>query len=42
MYLSIKRFNNENKDTNLSNFYNELKYSLNILMNFKDIVDFIY
>jgi hypothetical protein len=42
MYLSIKRFNNENKDTNLVNFYNELKYSLYILMNFKDIVDFIY
>lgn len=42
MYLSIKRFNNENKDTNLLNFYNELKYSLYILMNFKDIVDFIY
>jgi hypothetical protein len=42
MYLSIKRFNNENKDTNLNNFYNELKYSLYILMNFKDIVDFIY
>ena len=41
MYLSIKRFNNENKDTNLVNFYNELKYSLYILMNFKDIVDFI-
>ena len=42
MYLSIKRFNNENKETNLLNFYNEMKYTLNILMNFKDIVDFIY
>lgn len=26
----------------MTNFYNELKYGLNILMNFKDIVDFIY
>ena len=41
MYLSVKRFNGENKQQNLTNFHTELKYSLNLLMNIKDIMDFI-
>ena len=41
MYLSVKRFNGENKLQNLTNFHTELKYCLNLLMNIKDIMDFI-
>jgi hypothetical protein len=41
MYLSVKRFNGENKQQNLTNFHTEMKYSLNLLMNIKDIMDFI-
>lgn len=41
LYLSHKRFNGENKATNLTNFYAELNYSLELLMNTKEVVDFI-
>ncbi len=41
-YLSIKRFNQENKDNTIRSFHNELKYSLSLGVAFKDLVDFIY
>ena len=41
-YLSIKRFNQESKEQTLRNFYTELKYTLNLIVGFRDIVDFIY
>ena len=42
LYLSIKRFNGENKETNLQNFLNEFRYALHLIMNTKEIVNFIY
>ncbi len=42
LYLSNKRFNGENKATNLANFYTELKYGLDLIVNTKNIVDYIY
>jgi hypothetical protein len=41
MYLGVKRFNGENKQQNLTNFHTELKYCLTLLMNIKEIMDFI-
>ena len=42
LYFSIKRFNYEDKDAVIKVFYQELKYSLNLIVGFKDIMDFIY
>ena len=42
LYLSNKRFNGENKATNLANFYTEIKYALDLIVNTKNAVDFIF
>ena len=41
LYLSIKRFNGENKATNLTNYQNEFRYCLHLIINTKETVDFI-
>jgi hypothetical protein len=38
----IKRFNQENQENTIRSFHNELKYSLSLVVAFKDLVDFIY
>lgn len=35
LYLSIKRFNGEDKTSNISNFHQELKYALALIINTK-------
>ncbi len=42
MYMNIKRFHGENKATNLLNCQNEFRYALNLIMNTKEIVNFIF
>ena len=41
MYFNIRRFNLDNKEQTIKNFYNELKYALNLIVGFKDILNFI-
>ena len=42
LYLGSKRFNGENKAANLTNFYAEMNYALDLIITTKDIVDFIF
>ena len=40
-YLHHKRFNHEDKLTTICNFYNELKYCLELILRLREAIEFI-
>jgi|LauGreDrversion4_2_1035121.scaffolds.fasta_scaffold106266_2 transcriptional regulator with GAF, ATPase, and Fis domain len=42
LFLNNKRFNGENKTTNLANFHAELKYTVELVINTRGIFDLIF
>jgi hypothetical protein len=40
-YFNMRKFNLENKDITIINFYHEMKYSVGLLMTFKEMGEFV-